>query len=80
MPISLAKLCFPNEDITGDSGHDGKDVMYVAFTGSNAVPGASGADWTAKALSNLRIRSNRWETSWSQALSDCFWGCRGVTT
>ena len=51
--ISLAKLCFPNEDITGDSGHDGRDVMYVTFMGAGAVPGASGANWKAKSAADF---------------------------
>jgi len=36
--------------LNGDKGHDGKDVMYVAFKGTTAdtVPGAKGAKWTAK--------------------------------
>ncbi|CAG8894240.1 unnamed protein product [Penicillium egyptiacum] len=45
--ISLAKLCFPDEDITGDSGHSEKDVLYIGFTGKSAVPGSK-ADWKAK--------------------------------
>ncbi|KAJ5951596.1 uncharacterized protein N7479_010009 [Penicillium vulpinum] len=45
--ISLAKLCFPNEGITGNSGHGDKDVLYIGFTGTDAVPG-SDADWSAK--------------------------------
>ncbi|KAJ5413604.1 hypothetical protein N7465_005909 [Penicillium sp. CMV-2018d] len=45
--ISLAKLRFPKEDITGDSGHSEKDVLYIGFTGKSAVPGSK-ADWKAK--------------------------------
>ncbi|CAI7633077.1 unnamed protein product [Penicillium crustosum] len=45
--ISLAKLCFPKEDITGDNGHSEKDVLYIGFTGKSAVPGSK-ADWKAK--------------------------------
>jgi hypothetical protein len=29
------------------SSHDDPDVLYIAFTGTDAVPGATGADWTA---------------------------------
>ncbi|KAF2686733.1 glycoside hydrolase family 75 protein [Lentithecium fluviatile CBS 122367] len=36
--ISLAKLCFPDEDITGNSGHTEKDVLFLAFPGKDAVP------------------------------------------
>jgi len=49
----LAELCFPAEDISGDSGHEGKDVMYVAFVGADAVPGALGAAWTAKSAAEF---------------------------
>nr|XP_036578656.1 fungal chitosanase [Colletotrichum truncatum]KAF6785988.1 fungal chitosanase [Colletotrichum truncatum] len=44
--ISLATACFGN-GITGNSGHDENDVLYLAFTGDDAVPGASGANWSA---------------------------------
>lgn len=46
--IALAKLCFPNEHLTGDNGHGAKDVMYIGFTGDKAVPGKAGANWKAK--------------------------------
>ncbi|GFG09574.1 endo-chitosanase [Aspergillus lentulus] len=45
--ISLAKLCFPNDGITGDNGHGEEDVLYIGFIGQDAVPGASAA-WTAR--------------------------------
>ncbi|KAL7941481.1 glycoside hydrolase family 75 protein [Trichoderma barbatum] len=44
--ISLAQLCFPDDGLTGDNGHDQKDVLYIGFTGPYAVPGAS-ANWSA---------------------------------
>ncbi|KAK7726715.1 hypothetical protein SLS57_003276 [Botryosphaeria dothidea] len=43
--IALAKLCFPNDGITGDNGHGGKDVLYIGFTGSGTVP--NDANWKA---------------------------------
>ena len=43
----MAKLCFPNDGITGDNGHDAKDVLYIGFLGNAAVPGQDGADWQA---------------------------------
>lgn len=43
----MGNLCFPNEGLTGDNGHDGKDVLYIGFTGSKAVPGKNGANWKA---------------------------------
>ncbi|EEP79842.1 hypothetical protein UREG_04688 [Uncinocarpus reesii 1704] len=45
--MSLAKACFPNEGLNGDNGHETHDVLYVAFNGSEAKPGAKGADWRA---------------------------------
>ncbi|GJN66072.1 hypothetical protein PLIIFM63780_003541 [Purpureocillium lilacinum] len=46
--LALGKLCFPNDGLNGDNGHDPKDVLYIGFTGSGAVPGKSGANWKAK--------------------------------
>ncbi|KAI9723011.1 MAG: hypothetical protein M1812_001460 [Candelaria pacifica] len=45
--IALADLCFPNEGLNADSGHDPHDVLYIGFTDSSAAPGKSGAKWTA---------------------------------
>ncbi|KAJ5457378.1 hypothetical protein N7530_012652 [Penicillium desertorum] len=45
--ISLVKLCFPDEDITSDSGYSEKDALYIGFTGKGAVPGSK-VDWKAK--------------------------------
>ncbi|CAP59699.1 uncharacterized protein PODANS_1_530 [Podospora anserina S mat+] len=45
--IALATACW-GKNLTGDSGYDGMDVLYVAFTGEDAVPGKDGADWAAK--------------------------------
>ena len=44
--LALGQLCFPNEGLTGDNGHGGHDVLYLAFPGDGAVPGSS-ADWKA---------------------------------
>ncbi|KAI1422273.1 chitosanase [Xylaria sp. FL1777] len=44
--ISLATACF-GKKITGNNGHDETDVLYIAFSGSHAVPGAHGAKWNA---------------------------------
>ncbi|KAL6693474.1 chitosanase [Trichoderma pleuroticola] len=46
--LALGKLCFPNEGLSGNNGHDPKDVLFIGFTGSGAVPGKSGANWAAK--------------------------------
>ncbi|KAH6952616.1 fungal chitosanase of glycosyl hydrolase group 75-domain-containing protein [Fusarium avenaceum] len=45
--ISLATACF-GKSINGNNGHDEDDVLYIAFPGSDAVPGEDGADWKAK--------------------------------
>ncbi|EON96767.1 putative glycoside hydrolase family 75 protein [Phaeoacremonium minimum UCRPA7] len=44
--ISLATACF-GKGVNGNSGHDGNDVLYIAFPGSDAVPGKDGANWAA---------------------------------
>ncbi|KAI3317433.1 chitosanase [Xylariaceae sp. AK1471] len=44
--ISLATACF-GTGITGDNGHEETDVLYIAFQGEDAVPGADGAKWNA---------------------------------
>ncbi|KAL2164898.1 hypothetical protein VTH06DRAFT_194 [Thermothelomyces fergusii] len=44
--ISLATACF-GTGMTGNNGHDETDVLYIAFPGDDAVPGAAGADWGA---------------------------------
>ncbi|KAI9786335.1 MAG: hypothetical protein M1835_003086 [Candelina submexicana] len=45
--IALADLCFPDEGLNADKGHDPHDVLYIGFTDSSAAPGKSGAKWTA---------------------------------
>ncbi|CEJ90007.1 Putative Chitosanase [[Torrubiella] hemipterigena] len=45
--ISLGQICFPNEGIRGNNGHGPNDVLYIAFTGDEAVPGKNGANWKA---------------------------------
>lgn len=44
--LSIGQMCFPNEGINGNTGHAEHDVLYVAFTGEEAVPGPS-ANWKA---------------------------------
>ncbi|KAL2153608.1 hypothetical protein VTH82DRAFT_4763 [Thermothelomyces myriococcoides] len=44
--ISLATACF-GTSMTGNNGHDETDVLYIAFPGADAVPGADGAKWDA---------------------------------
>ncbi|EKD17627.1 uncharacterized protein L3040_006748 [Drepanopeziza brunnea f. sp. 'multigermtubi'] len=45
--ISMATLCYGASAVNGNSGHDETDVLYIAFTGAAAVPGANGAKWNA---------------------------------
>lgn len=45
--ISLATACF-GKGVNGNAGYDGNDVLYIAFPGSDAVPGAKGAKWNAQ--------------------------------
>ncbi|KAM4063972.1 fungal chitosanase of glycosyl hydrolase group 75 domain-containing protein [Hirsutella rhossiliensis] len=45
--ISLATACF-GKGVNGNAGHDENDVLYIAFPGKDAVPGAKGAKWNAK--------------------------------
>ncbi|KAF7552215.1 hypothetical protein G7Z17_g4449 [Cylindrodendrum hubeiense] len=44
--VSLATACFGKE-MNGNNGYDGDDVLYIAFPGTDAVPGAKGALWKA---------------------------------
>jgi hypothetical protein len=48
--ISLATACY-GTGITGNNGHDEDDVLYIAFPGADAVPGANGANWAASSYS-----------------------------
>lgn len=50
--ISLATACY-GTSMTGDNGHDPDDVLYIAFPGSDAVPGANGANWGASSYSSF---------------------------
>ncbi|KAG5657302.1 hypothetical protein KAF25_005866 [Fusarium avenaceum] len=50
--ISLATACF-GTGINGNAGHDENDVLYIAFTGKDAVPGANGANWAAKSYNDF---------------------------
>ncbi|KAF1991215.1 glycoside hydrolase family 75 protein [Aulographum hederae CBS 113979] len=45
--LSLATACF-GTSMNGNNGHDEDDVLYIAFPGSDAVPGADGAAWNAQ--------------------------------
>jgi hypothetical protein len=50
--ISLATLCF-GTSMNGNNGYSNTDVLYIAFPGSEAVPGANGAAWAADNVSKF---------------------------
>jgi hypothetical protein len=50
--ISLATACF-GKSITGNNGHEDTNVLYIAFPGSRAVPGAKGAKWNAASFAEF---------------------------
>ncbi|KAI9780967.1 MAG: hypothetical protein M1839_006406 [Geoglossum umbratile] len=50
--ISLAELCFPNEGISGDNGHEANDVLYIGFTTGDAVDAAR-YNWRAKSAADF---------------------------
>ncbi|KAF3911300.1 hypothetical protein ABW21_db0202233 [Orbilia brochopaga] len=52
--ISLAQMCFPNEGLNGNNGHEPHDVLYLAFTGPDAVVGPTNANWKAKSASDFQ--------------------------
>ncbi|KAJ2959762.1 hypothetical protein NQ176_g11096 [Zarea fungicola] len=41
---SLGRACY-GDAVNGNEAHDDNDVLYIAFTGSGAVPGANGAKY-----------------------------------
>lgn len=50
--ISLATACF-GTGITGNSGHDAADVLYIAFPGSVANTVHKHAHWSAKSFQDF---------------------------
>ncbi|KAK4144584.1 glycoside hydrolase [Dichotomopilus funicola] len=51
--ISTATACF-GTGVNGNAGHEQTDVLYIAFPGSNAKPGANGADWGAQSWQDFQ--------------------------
>ncbi|EME42833.1 glycoside hydrolase family 75 protein, partial [Dothistroma septosporum NZE10] len=46
--LAMGNLCFPNEGLGGDNGHDPYDVLYIGFRNDTAYPGYGGknhANW-----------------------------------
>lgn len=52
MSLSLGQACY-GRSVNGDAAHDANDVLYIAFKGGDAVPGAKGANWKAKSFSDF---------------------------
>lgn len=50
--LSLGQACY-GRAVNGNAAHDENDVLYIAFKGSNAVPGAKGANWKAKTFADF---------------------------
>lgn len=44
----MGQLCFGDDAVDADNGHTAHDVLYVAFEGEKAIPGAKGANWRAE--------------------------------
>ncbi|KAJ3499360.1 hypothetical protein NLG97_g387 [Lecanicillium saksenae] len=59
---SLGRACY-GDDVDGNAAHDDNDVLYIAFAGKDAVPGASGAKWNAKSFdefeASLQAQGNK---------------------
>ncbi|KAK0610371.1 chitosanase precursor [Bombardia bombarda] len=51
--ISLATACYGKTAVNGNKGHDATDVLVIAFPGTDAVPGASGATWGASSYATF---------------------------
>ncbi|KAH8917627.1 glycoside hydrolase family 75 protein, partial [Atractiella rhizophila] len=43
--LALADLCCPSCGFTGNNGWGDHDILFIAFPGAQAVPGANGANW-----------------------------------
>ncbi|KAI8299777.1 Endo-chitosanase [Colletotrichum sp. SAR11_240] len=56
--IALATSCFGN-GVNGNQGHDENDVLYIAFTGQDAAPGANGANWSASTSAEFSSSINQ---------------------
>ncbi|OAA62393.1 glycoside hydrolase family 75 protein [Akanthomyces lecanii RCEF 1005] len=50
--LTIGEACY-GKGINGNNGHDENDVLYIAFRGNQAVPGANGAAWTAKTFTEF---------------------------
>lgn len=88
--ISLATACF-GKSMNGNNGHDGSDVLYIAFPGKDAVPGKS-ATWNAKTYATFEAsitalgdkliqRIGSGSSGGGGGSSNCSWAghCKGAT-
>ncbi|KAF7562147.1 hypothetical protein G7046_g1989 [Stylonectria norvegica] len=87
--ISLATACYGKKMSAGDgdgTSHNAADVLYIAFAGYDAVPGADGADWAAGNFNDFhaslvplgnklvsRIGAKTPSGGYGTELGDCSW-------
>ncbi|EKV12501.1 Fungal chitosanase, putative [Penicillium digitatum] len=65
----MARTCFPNDDLNGNSGHGNPDVTYIVFTGNDAVlPGSAVTDKYITDFTALRTMGDRLVTALAQNL------------
>ncbi len=82
--ISMATACF-GTSMNGNNGHDETDVLYIAFPGSEALPGANGANWAATSWSafenSIETLGNKLIQSIGGGSSSCSWPghCEGAS-
>lgn len=62
------------------SSHDEPDVLYIAFTGEDAVPGRDGANWTAGNFADFHKSLEGLGNKLVSRLGSCGWEghCKGM--
>ncbi|KAJ5168561.1 uncharacterized protein N7482_004155 [Penicillium canariense] len=66
----MARTCFPNDDLNGNSGHGGVDVTYILFTGDDAVlPSSALSKNYVTNFSTLRSMGDKLITALAQNLN-----------
>ncbi|KAK8131064.1 glycoside hydrolase family 75 protein [Apiospora sp. TS-2023a] len=48
LSVAMAKMCYGEHAVETQQRLDASDLMFLAFTGTQAAPGYYGADWGAK--------------------------------
>ncbi|KAK8069247.1 hypothetical protein PG994_005863 [Apiospora phragmitis] len=48
LSVAMAKMCYGEEAVETQQRLDASDLMFLAFTGTQATPGYYGADWGAE--------------------------------